>query len=55
MAKEELLEWMKKHKDEVNKEFGEVVIMAGAGDIDALVQPVKTIIEEPINADLLSA
>ena len=46
LSKEELLEWMKAHKDSVNKEFGEVVIMAGAGDIDALVQPVKTIIEK---------
>ena len=46
LSKEELIEWMKSHKGEVNKEFGEVVIMAGAGDIDALVQPVKTIIEK---------
>ena len=46
LSKEELLEWMKAHKDSVNKEFGEVVIIAGAGDIDALVQPVKTIIEK---------
>ena len=43
LAKEELLEWMKAH--ELNKEFGEVVVMAGAGDIDALVQLVKEIIE----------
>jgi UDP-N-acetylmuramate--alanine ligase len=43
LSKEELLEWMKKH--EINKEFGEVIVMAGAGDIDALVQPVKQIIE----------
>lgn len=44
LSKEELLDWMQKH--EVNKEFGEVIIMAGAGDIDALVQPVKKIIEQ---------
>jgi hypothetical protein len=25
----------------MDKEFGEVVVMAGAGDIDTLVQPVK--------------
>ncbi|MGZ3951125.1 MAG: UDP-N-acetylmuramate--L-alanine ligase, partial [Flavisolibacter sp.] len=38
MTKEEFLNWMKGH--EVNKEFGEVIVMAGAGDIDGLVQPV---------------
>ena len=37
----ELLNWMKKH--ELNKEFGEVMVMAGAGNIDALVRPVKDI------------
>jgi UDP-N-acetylmuramate--alanine ligase len=39
-----MLKWMKEH--ELNKEFGEVIVMAGAGDIDALVQPVKQIIEQ---------
>jgi UDP-N-acetylmuramate--alanine ligase len=43
LTKEEMLEWMRKH--ELNKEFGEVIVMAGAGDIDALVKPVKEIIE----------
>jgi UDP-N-acetylmuramate--alanine ligase len=43
LTKEELLNWMKGH--ELNKEFGEVIVMAGAGDIDALVQPAKNIIE----------
>jgi UDP-N-acetylmuramate--alanine ligase len=42
-TKDELLDWMKGH--DLNKEFGEVIVMAGAGDIDALVQPVKNIIE----------
>jgi UDP-N-acetylmuramate--alanine ligase len=42
LTKEELLDWMKGH--DLNKEFGEVIVMAGAGDIDALVQPVKDII-----------
>ena len=46
LTKEQLMEWMEKHGQSVNKEFGEVVIMAGAGDIDALVHPVKTIIEK---------
>jgi UDP-N-acetylmuramate--alanine ligase len=44
LAKDELLNWMKGH--ELNKEFGEVIVMAGAGDIDALVQPMKNIIEK---------
>ena len=43
MTKDELLHWMKAH--ELNKKFGEVIVMAGAGDIDFLVQPVKKIIE----------
>jgi UDP-N-acetylmuramate--alanine ligase len=43
LTKEEMLEWMKSH--ELNKEFGEVIVMAGAGDIDALVRDVKQIIE----------
>jgi UDP-N-acetylmuramate--alanine ligase len=43
LGKDEMLEWMKDH--ELNKEFGEVIVMAGAGDIDALVEPVKAIIE----------
>jgi UDP-N-acetylmuramate--alanine ligase len=44
LTKKEMLQWMKEH--EVNKEFGEVIVMTGAGDIDALVQPVKQIIEQ---------
>lgn len=43
LEKEEMLNWMKDHK--VNKEFGEVIVMAGAGDIDALVQKVKQLVE----------
>jgi UDP-N-acetylmuramate--alanine ligase len=46
LSKDEMLAWMKRHVKELNKEFGEVIIMAGAGDIDALVQPVKKIIEQ---------
>jgi UDP-N-acetylmuramate--alanine ligase len=45
LEKEKMLDWMRDHVKEVNKEFGEVIVMAGAGDIDALVQPVKEIIE----------
>jgi len=42
MTKEELLNWMKGH--ELNKEFGEAIVMAGAGDIDSLVKPLKEIL-----------
>jgi UDP-N-acetylmuramate--alanine ligase len=44
MSKEEVLGWLKSRI--WNKEFGEVIVMAGAGDIDALVQPVKEIVEQ---------
>lgn len=44
LTKEGLLQWMQQHQ--FNKEFGEVIITAGAGDIDALVQPLKQIIEK---------
>ena len=43
IRKEELPAWMESH--EINREFGEVIVMAGAGDIDALVQPIKNILE----------
>ena len=45
VAKEELVEWMKNHVKSLNKEFGEVIITAGAGDIDTLVPQLKEIIE----------
>lgn len=43
--KEDLLNWMEDHAATLNKEFGEVIITAGAGDIDLLVQSLKEIIE----------
>jgi UDP-N-acetylmuramate--alanine ligase len=46
LTKDGLLNWMKEHVEQPNKEFGEVIVMAGAGDIDGLVQPVKNIIEK---------
>jgi len=47
MGKEELLEWVKKdYIKNVNKEFGEVLITAGAGDIDMLVEPIKNILKD---------
>ena len=44
ITKEELRKWMAEHVNELDKEFGEVIVMAGAGDIDALVDPVKKMI-----------
>lgn len=45
LTKEELLTYMRDvYTPQMNKEFGELLIMAGAGDIDALVEPVKKIV-----------
>ncbi|MEO7393967.1 MAG: UDP-N-acetylmuramate--L-alanine ligase [Chitinophagaceae bacterium] len=42
MAKEALMDWIKtEYKETFNKEFGEVLITAGAGDIDMLVEPIR--------------
>jgi UDP-N-acetylmuramate--alanine ligase len=41
MSKEALLTWATSYAKTIDKEFGEVIITAGAGDIDALVQPLK--------------
>jgi UDP-N-acetylmuramate--alanine ligase len=46
VSKEGLLGWATEYVDTLDKEFGEVIITAGAGDIDALVQPLKKIIEQ---------
>ena len=47
MSKEQLIEWI---KDDFSKnsniEFGEVLITAGAGDIDMLVEPIKKNLEQ---------
>ena len=46
MTKDDLLKWIEKgFKKNMNKEFGEVMITAGAGDIDVLVEPIKEILE----------
>jgi UDP-N-acetylmuramate--alanine ligase len=46
MSKDALLEWVKEeYGPTVNKEFGEVLITAGAGDIDMLVEPIKEILK----------
>lgn len=44
--KEDLADWMTNYVQTLDKEFGEVIITAGAGDIDTLVQPLKRIIEK---------
>lgn len=48
VAKEELVDWMKHHVKSLDKEFGEVIITAGAGDIDVLVPQLKEIIENAL-------
>lgn len=45
VPKEEVLAWMQEYVKTIDKEFGEVIVIAGAGDIDTLVQPLKKIIE----------
>jgi UDP-N-acetylmuramate--alanine ligase len=45
MNKDELIKWIKEnYKQNINREFGAVLITAGAGDIDALVEPIKNIL-----------
>lgn len=44
LSKDDFLAWMKGHAGELDKEFGEVIVMAGAGDIDALVEPVRELL-----------
>jgi UDP-N-acetylmuramate--alanine ligase len=46
LTKEQLFDWVDKHRVRMDKEFGEVILMAGAGDIELLVQPVKEILEK---------
>jgi UDP-N-acetylmuramate--alanine ligase len=46
MSKYEVLESLKKnYLENINKEFGEILITAGAGDIDMLVEPIKEILK----------
>jgi UDP-N-acetylmuramate--alanine ligase len=46
MTKDELLEWIEKDfKKRMDKENGAVLITAGAGDIDLLVEPIKKILK----------
>jgi UDP-N-acetylmuramate--alanine ligase len=47
MHKEELMSWIKKdYLKNSNTEFGEVLITAGAGDIDMMIEPIKEILEK---------
>jgi UDP-N-acetylmuramate--alanine ligase len=46
IANEDLLTWIKSnYVKNINGEFGGVLITAGAGDIDTLVEPIKEILE----------
>lgn len=46
VEKTELVNWMSSYVKKIDKEFGEVIITAGAGDIDTLLQPLKQILEK---------
>jgi UDP-N-acetylmuramate--alanine ligase len=47
MQKEELMNWINtSYLKNINEEFGEALITAGAGDIDMMVEPIKTMIEK---------
>jgi UDP-N-acetylmuramate--alanine ligase len=47
LNKEQVLEYIReKFMPEMNKEFGEVLITAGAGDIDALVKPIQAVLSQ---------
>jgi UDP-N-acetylmuramate--alanine ligase len=42
LTKEELIKWIKNdYKQTLNREFGEILITAGAGDIDMLVETIR--------------
>jgi UDP-N-acetylmuramate--alanine ligase len=47
MTKDELMNWINNnYAKTLNKEFGEILITAGAGDIDMLVEPIKNELKE---------
>jgi UDP-N-acetylmuramate--alanine ligase len=47
MTKNALMDWIREeYVPTANKEFGEVLITAGAGDIDMLVEPIKEILKK---------
>jgi UDP-N-acetylmuramate--alanine ligase len=46
VTKENIVGWMKDHLNTIDKEFGEVIVTAGAGNIDTMVEPLKQLIEK---------
>jgi UDP-N-acetylmuramate--alanine ligase len=46
VPKENIVQWMQDHLNTIDKEFGEVIVTAGAGDIDTTVEPLKKLIEK---------
>jgi len=47
MNKQQLLDWIKNdYKKEINDEFGNLLITAGAGDIDTLLMPIKDLLTD---------
>jgi len=47
MGRDDLLKWIKfDYVKNINTEFGQVLITAGAGDIDMMVEPIKEILEK---------
>lgn len=46
VEKGNVVAWMAQYAQTIDKEFGEVIITAGAGDIDTLVQPIKQVLEK---------
>ena len=47
MSKVALMDWIKEeYVPTVNKEFGEILITAGAGDIDMLIEPIRNELKE---------
>lgn len=46
MQKDELISWAKTYAANIDKEFGSMLITAGAGDIDALVEPLKQMLNK---------
>jgi UDP-N-acetylmuramate--alanine ligase len=47
LTKTELLKWIKNdYSRKIDTEFGGVLITAGAGDIDLMVEPIKEILEK---------
>jgi UDP-N-acetylmuramate--alanine ligase len=47
MTKTAVLDWIQEdYVTTLDKEFGEVLITAGAGDIDTLIEPIKEILEK---------